>query len=101
VQAVTTKPRWGFAPWISTKELVMNVLFAHLPVAPLIYGIVLAAAGIMFIYRIRNGMILHAAISAVVLYVLFSMHGEQAETRMGAAIAALIIDIYISISLKK
>ena len=78
----------------------MNVILAHMPIAPLIYGVVLAIAGILFIYRIKNGMIFHAALSAFILYILFSMHGEAADTRMGAAIAALFIDFYIMFSFR-
>ncbi len=75
----------------------MNIFLSHMPLTPLIYGMVLAGAFFIYRWRWNRGDYGHIALSCAMLYVLFSMHGEQAETRMGAAIAVLIIDVFLAI----
>jgi hypothetical protein len=74
----------------------MNVFLGHLPIAPLLYGIILAASIMLYRWRWQRGDYLHVLGSGTLLFVLFSMHGEAADTRMGAALAVLIIDIILA-----
>lgn len=75
----------------------MNVFFAHLPITPFLYAVCLAIAFFILRWRWNRGDYGHIALSLALLWALFSMHGEQAETRMGAALAVLIIDIFLAL----
>ena len=71
----------------------MNVFFSHLNFMPFMYGIVLFLSVFMLARNIVNGRILQAIGVGAVLWIGFKMHGEQSETRMGVAIAALLLDL--------
>jgi len=71
----------------------MNVFFSHLNFMPFLYGIVLFLSAFMIIRNIARGRILQAIGVSGLLWLGFSMHGEQSETRMGVAIAALLLDL--------
>lgn len=71
----------------------MNVFFSHLNFIPFVYGIVLFLSVFMTLRNIVNGRIFQALGVMAVLWIGFQMHGEQAETRMGVAIAALLLDL--------
>ena len=75
----------------------MNIFLSHLPLTPIIYGVVLAMAFIIYRWRWNRGDYGHILLSIVLLFGLFSMHGEAADTRMGAAIAVLIIDVFLAL----
>jgi hypothetical protein len=71
----------------------MNVFFSHLNFIPFVYGIVLFLSVFMTLRNIVHGRIFQAVGVMTVLWIGFQMHGEQAETRMGVAIAALLLDL--------
>ena len=71
----------------------MNVFFSHLNMMPFIYGAVLFLSVFMIIRNITSGQILRALGVAAVIWVGFKMHGDQSETRMAVAIAALCLDM--------
>jgi hypothetical protein len=75
----------------------MNVFLAHIPLVPLLYGVIMAMSIMILFWRFKRGEYGHVFISCVLLAGLFMMHGHQAETRMGAAFAVLIIDLYRAI----
>jgi len=74
-------------------EHTMNVFLSHLNFMPFLYGIVLFASVALIIRSLTNGEIMRAVGVSAVLYIGFQMHGEQSETRMGVAIAALLLDL--------
>lgn len=71
----------------------MNVFLTHLNFMPFVYGAVLFAATVMIMLNIATGQIIRAAAVIGVLWIGFSMHGDASDTRMGVAIAALLLDI--------
>lgn len=79
----------------------MNVFFSHLNFMPFVYGIVLFLSVAMIMRNVMTGQILKAIAVGAVLWIGFKMHGEQAETRMGVAIAALLLDLTWSMLLPR
>lgn len=71
----------------------MNVFFSHLNFMPFMYGIVLFLSVFMLARNVINGQIFKAVCVGAVLWIGFKMHGDQSETRMGVAIAALLLDL--------
>jgi hypothetical protein len=71
----------------------MNVFFSHLNFMPFIYGVVLFASVALILRNLITGQIMRAIGVSTILWVGFQMHGEQSETRMGVAIAALLLDL--------
>lgn len=71
----------------------MNVFLSHLNFMPFIYGVVLFLSVFLIIRNFMTGQIGRALGVSTVLWVGFQMHGEQSETRMGVAIAALLLDL--------
>lgn len=71
----------------------MNAFLGHLNFMPFLYGIVLFLSAFMIIKNVINGRIGQALGVSGLLWLGFSMHGEQSETRMGVAIAALLLDL--------
>lgn len=71
----------------------MNVFLSHLNFMPFLYGIVLFLSVAMIARNLLNGEFMRAIGVALVLWIGFKMHGDQSETRMGVAIAALLLDL--------
>ncbi len=71
----------------------MNVFFSHMNFMPLLYGGVLFLSAFLMVRNITHGRVFQAAAVAAVLYLGFQMHGEHVESRMGVAIAALLLDL--------
>ena len=71
----------------------MNVFLSHLNFMPLIYGVVLFISTMMIIRNITSGRILQAVCVTALIWLGFQMHGHQVESRMGVAIAALLLDL--------
>lgn len=71
----------------------MNVFLSHLNFMPFAYGVVLFLSTVLILRNVMNGQIMRALGTIAVLWIGFRMHGEQAETRMGVAIAALLLDL--------
>jgi hypothetical protein len=70
----------------------MNITLAHLNMMPFLYGIVLFLSVFLILRSLKKGEIFRAIGVSAVLWIGFQMHGEQSETRMGVAIAALLLD---------
>jgi hypothetical protein len=75
----------------------MNVFISHLPMVALLYGLIMACSIGILIWRFRRGDYGHVFVSCLMLGALFMMHGHQAETRMGAAFAVLLVDLWRAI----
>lgn len=75
----------------------MFINLTHLPITPILYGVVLAMQFFVLRWRFNRGDYGHILLSVMLLWMLFSMHGEHAETRMGAALAVLFIDGFLAI----
>jgi len=71
----------------------MNLFLSHINLMPFMYGFVLFLSAFLIINNIVKGRIFQAIGVSAILYVGFAMHGEQSETRMGVAIAALLLDL--------
>lgn len=71
----------------------MNVFLSHLNFMPLLYGGVLFLSAFLVIRNIANGRILQALGVSALIWVGFQMHGHHVESRMGVAIAALLLDL--------
>lgn len=71
----------------------MNAFLGHLNFMPFMYGIVLFLSVFMIIKNIVHGRIGQALGVTIILWIGFSIHGDQSETRMGVAIAALLLDL--------
>ena len=79
----------------------MNVFFSHLNFMPFVYGIVLFLSVFMVMRNVLNGQIFRALGVIAVLWIGFKMHGDQSETRMAVAIAALGVDLCWSLLFPK
>lgn len=71
----------------------MTAFLGHLNFMPFMYGIVLFLSVFMIIKNVARGRIGQALGIILVLWIGFSIHGDQSETRMGVAIAALLLDL--------
>ena len=71
----------------------MNLFLTHLNFMPFIYGVVLFLSVLLVIRNFANGEIIRGASVVLVLWVGFEMHGDASDTRMGVAVAALLLDI--------
>lgn len=71
----------------------MNLFLSHINIMPFMYGIVLFVSAFLIIRNIAAGRLFQAIGVSALLWLGFSMHGEQSETRMGVAIAALLLDL--------
>lgn len=71
----------------------MNVFLSHLNFMPLLYGGVLFLSAFLVIRNIANGRIFQAIGVSALIWVGFQMHGHHVESRMGVAIAALLLDL--------
>ena len=71
----------------------MTAFLGHLNFMPFMYGIVLFLSVFMIIKNVARGRIGQALGVMAVLWLGFAMHGEHSETRMGVAIAALLLDL--------
>ncbi|CAB4131160.1 hypothetical protein UFOVP121_65 [uncultured Caudovirales phage] len=78
---------------IYKSEKQMTAFLGHLNFMPFMYGIVLFLSAFMIIRNIANGRIGQALGITGLLWLGFSIHGDQSETRMGVAIAALLLDM--------
>lgn len=71
----------------------MNIFLTHLNWMPFIYGIVLFLSVVLIIRNFMTGQLIRGLAVIAVLWIGFSMHGDAADTRMGVAVAALLLDI--------
>lgn len=71
----------------------MNVFLSHLNFMPFIYGVVLFLSAFLVIRNLMNGRIFQAIAVSAILWLGFQMHGHHVESRMGVAIAALLLDL--------
>ena len=71
----------------------MTAFLGHLNFMPFMYGIVLFLSVFMIIKNVMRAEIGRALGVIGVLWIGFAIHGDQSETRMGVAIAALLLDI--------
>jgi hypothetical protein len=70
----------------------MNLFLTHLNYMPFIYGVVLFLSTVMIMRNFASGQILRGGAVVLVLWIGFSIHGDASDTRMGVAIAALLVD---------
>lgn len=71
----------------------MNVFFSHMNFMPLVYGGVLFLSTFLIIRNVMRGRLTQALGVGALIWVGFQMHGHHVESRMGVAIAALLLDI--------
>ena len=71
----------------------MNIFLAHINYMPFVYGVALFLSAALILHNISTGQILRAAAVIGFLWIGFSIHGEASDTRMGVAVAALLLDI--------
>jgi len=71
----------------------MNVFLSHINMMPFLYGIILFLSAFLVIRNLARGRIVQAIAVSAILWVGFQMHGHHVESRMGVAIAALLLDL--------
>jgi uncharacterized membrane protein (UPF0136 family) len=71
----------------------MNVFLSHINMMPFLYGVILFLSAFLVIRNIARGRIMQAIAVSAILWVGFQMHGHHVESRMGVAIAALLLDL--------
>lgn len=71
----------------------MNVFFSHMNFMPIVYGGVLFLSTMLIIRNLMRGRIAQALGVSALIWVGFQMHGHHVESRMGVAIAALLLDL--------
>ena len=71
----------------------MNVFLSHINMMPFLYGIMLFVSAFLVIRNLARGRIVQAIAVSAILWVGFQMHGHHVESRMGVAIAALLLDL--------
>jgi hypothetical protein len=71
----------------------MNVFLSHINVMPFLYGVVLFLSAFLVIRNVVRGRIMQAIAVSAILWLGFQMHGHHVESRMGVAIAALLLDL--------
>ena len=71
----------------------MNVFLSHINMMPFLYGIILFVSAFLVIRNLARGRIVQAIAVSAILWVGFQMHGHHVESRMGVAIAALLLDL--------
>lgn len=72
---------------------VMNIFLSHVNVMPFLYGVVLFLSAWLVLRNLAKGEIVRALAISAIIWVGFQMHGHHVESRMGVAIAALLLDL--------
>lgn len=81
----------------------MNFLgmFGHIDALPFIYGVMIALNLIIFIVKLKKGMLLSAAIDGAVFWGVFQMHGGTMTGSLAALIAATIASLIVPVILRR
>jgi hypothetical protein len=71
----------------------MNLFLSHINLMPFLYGLVLFLSAYLVLRNLAKGEFVRAIAISAIIWVGFQMHGHHVESRMGVAIAALLLDM--------